>query len=155
MRDLLTLVFLLLLCPAVSAISGAVTSPSAGTWYQTLLKPWINSADRVFAPVRTTLYLLIALTGWRVWRTTRSPNRRAALVAFNVQLGLNLVWSFFSFGFYWIGLASIEIAGLLLAIALATAVFWHVDPLAGALFFPYLLSVAYATLPNVVVWGVN
>ena len=55
-----------LLCLAVSALGGLATSSSVGTWYQTLAKPSLNPPDWVFAPVWTTLYIFMAIAGWRV-----------------------------------------------------------------------------------------
>lgn len=44
---------------------------------------------------------------------------------------------------------------LLLAIVANTVLFWRIDRLAGALFVPYALWVAYATLPNASLWRLN
>ena len=59
----------LLLCLGVSALGGLATSTSVGTWYQTLTKPSFNPPDWVFAQVWTTLFVRMAIAGWRVWRT--------------------------------------------------------------------------------------
>lgn len=137
-QDWLGLAFFTLLCLAVSGIAGAVTSTSVSTWYQTLEKPPFNPPDWVFGPVWTTLYLFMAVAGWRVWRSPISAQRRVALAAFAVQLTLNLAWSFLFFGFRLVGVALVEIVGLLIAIAVTTARFRRIDRAAGALFVPYL-----------------
>jgi benzodiazapine receptor len=36
-------------------------------WYAALTKPWFNPPNWVFGPAWTTLYILIAIAGWRVW----------------------------------------------------------------------------------------
>ena len=151
---MLGLVVFVALCLAVSGIGGAVTATSVGTWYQTLQKPPFNPPDWVFAPVWTTLYVLMAIAGWRVWRA-RSEAGRRALSVFAIQLGLNLAWSFLFFGFQQIGLALVEVAVLLLAILATMALFWRIDRLAGALFLPYLIWVGYATLLNASLWQLN
>lgn len=153
-RDILGLVVFVVLCLVVSGIGGAVTATSVGTWYQTLEKPPFNPPDWVFAPVWTTLYVLMAIAGWRVWRARTKAGRRA-LAVFAIQLGLNLAWSFLFFGFQQIGLALVEVAVLLLAILATMALFWRIDRLAGALFLPYLLWVGYATLLNASLWRLN
>ncbi len=152
--DAVGLLMFLALCLGVSGIGGAVTATSVGTWYQTLEKPPFNPPDWVFAPVWTTLYVLMAISGWRVWRVKSDPSRRA-LAVFALQLGLNLAWSFLFFGLQQIGLALIEVAALLLAILLTTMLFWRIDRLAGLLFLPYLIWVAYATLLNASLWWLN
>ena len=154
-REWLGLAGFVLLCLGVSAIGGAVTSTTVGTWYQTLEKPAFNPPDWVFAPVWTALYLMMAVAAWRVWRAAPSPARRMALAAFGAQLALNLAWSFLFFGFRWIGVALAEIVVLLGAIGLTTSLFLRVDRPAALLFVPYLLWVAYATALNAALWLMN
>lgn len=154
-RDAVGLMLFLLLCLVVSGIGGAITASSVDTWYQTLEKPWFNPPDRVFAPVWTLLYIFMAIAGWRIWRTPRSPARFNALLLFAVQLVLNLVWSLLFFGFQQIGMAMVEIATLLIALVACIMVFSRVDRLAGALFVPYALWVAYASVLNFSLWLLN
>lgn len=154
-RDALGLGLFLIVCIAVSGIGGAITATSVGTWYQTLEKPSFNPPDWVFAPVWTALYVMMAIAGWRVWRRTRIAARWTALSVFAVQLALNLTWSLLFFGLQRIDLALAEIVILLLAIGVNTVMFWRIDRLAGALFVPYLLWVAYATALNAALWFLN
>ena len=152
--DILGLVAFILVCLAVSGLGGAITATSVGTWYQTLEKPVFNPPAWVFAPVWTTLYVLMAIAGWRVWRTKSGAGRRA-LAVFALQLSLNLAWSFLFFGFQQIGLALFDVVALFAAILLTTVLFWRVDRLAGALFLPYLLWVGFATVLNASLWLLN
>ncbi len=154
-RDVFALAVFLIVCLAVSGIGATITATSVGTWYQMLHKPPFNPPDWVFAPVWTTLYVLMAIAGWRVWR--RAPLRitRKALTVFAAQLALNLSWSVIFFGLQQIGLALVEIIILLLAIIANTILFWRVDRWAGALFVPYVLWVAFATVLNASLWLLN
>lgn len=154
-RDTIGFAVFLALCLAVSAIGGAATASSVGTWYQTLAKPAFNPPNWIFAPVWTALYFMMAVAGWRVWR--RDGLRRAgwALSLFALQLVLNLAWSILFFGMRSIGAALIEIVVLLLAILATTAVFWQRDRLAGMLFVPYAGWVAFATVLNAALWRLN
>lgn len=145
----------LAVCLGVSGIGGAITATSVGDWYQSLQKPPFNPPDWVFAPVWTTLYVLMAVAGWRVWRGAQPEAGRKALLVFALQLGLNLAWSFLFFGLQRIDLALVEVVILLLAIVANTILFWRIDRLAGALFVPYVLWVAYATLLNASLWRLN
>ncbi len=154
-RDLLGLAGFAALCAAVSAIGGAVTATSVGTWYQGLEKPAFNPPDWVFPVVWTALFAMIAVAGWRAWRSAPLAATRLALAVYIVQLALNIGWSVLFFGFRQIGLALAEILVLLPAIAANAALFWRLDRWAGALLVPYLLWVGYATVLTAALWVLN
>lgn len=154
-RDLTALALFVIVCLAVAAAGGAITADSVDTWYPTLVKPPFNPPDWVFAPVWTTLYICMAVAAWRVWRTPASRARRDALLLFAVQLVLNLAWSALFFGLQRVGAASIEIVVLLIAIAATGLAFRRIDRLAGLLFVPYLLWVAFASALTFSIWWLN
>jgi tryptophan-rich sensory protein len=153
--SLAALAVFVVLCLAVAAVGGAVTGTSVGTWYAGLAKPPFNPPDWVFGPVWTVLYLMIAVAGWRVWRRRGEGDARLALGAWGLQLALNLGWSLVFFGARMIGLALVEIVLLLATIAFTAMRFWRIDPLAGALFAPYVLWVGFATMLNAALWWLN
>lgn len=154
-EDLLGLLGFLMACFAVSALGGLITSSSVGSWYQTLAKPSFNPPDWLFAPVWTALYLMMAVAGWRVWRRVGWRDGGPALIAFAVQLALNLGWSAVFFGLRLPGPALTVIVLLLAAIAVTTRLFWRADRLAGALLLPYIAWVAFASLLNTSIWLLN
>ena len=154
-QDVLALTGFVLLCLVVSGLGGLATTTGVDDWYRTLVKPGFNPPDWIFAPVWTVLYLMMAVAAWRVWRTAATVDRRRALAAFGVQLGLNLLWSILFFGLQQIGLALFEISLLLLAIAVCVVLFWRVERLAGQLLVPYLLWVAFAMTLNLSLWLLN
>lgn len=149
-RDLTGLAAFLILCFAVSAVGGAITASSVGTWYQGLAKPAFNPPDWIFAPVWTALYVMIAVAGWRVWRRGGYRESRGALRLFLYigQLVLNVGWSLLFFGFRLPGAALVEII-VLLATVVATGVsFRRSDVWAAVLFAPYAAWVAFAATLN-------
>ena len=154
-QELFALAGFVVVCLVVSGLGGLATSTSVGNWYQTLEKPPFNPPDWIFAPVWTTLYVLMAVAGWRVWRLPSSLGRKLALVAFGSQLALNLLWSFLFFGLRNIGLGLIEILILLGSIMVTTVVFWRLDRPAGALFLSYVAWVAFAATLNASLWLLN
>jgi len=154
-RDTLGFVAFLAICLAVSALGGAATATSVGSWYPLLVKPSFNPPNWVFAPVWTTLFFMMAIAAWRVWRRDGLRKARRALTLFGVQLALNLAWSILFFGLRWIGAALLEICVLLLAILATMAVFWRRDRLAGMLFVPYAGWVAFAAVLNGALWWLN
>ena len=151
-RGTLGFVVILALCLGVSAVGGAVTASSVGSWYPTLAKPAFNPPNWIFAPVWTVLYFMMAIAAWRIWR--RGGGSRA-LSLFALQLALNLAWSIIFFGMHAVGAALLEIAVLLLAILATTVVFWRSDRMAGMLFVPYAAWVAFAAILNAAIWQLN
>lgn len=154
-RDIVGLIVFLAACLGVSAAGGAVTANSVGTWYQTLQKPPFNPPDWVFAPVWTTLYVLMAIAAWRVWRRQGLGGASRALALFALQLALNFAWSVLFFGLRLIGPALAEIALLFVAIVATAMAFWRHDRLASLLLIPYAAWVAFAILLNAALWRLN
>ena len=154
-QEALGLIVFLTTCLAVSAIGGLATASSVGDWYVTLNKPTFNPPSWVFAPVWTTLYVLMAIAGWRVWRSAGSAARRWPLIVFGTQLALNLLWSFLFFGLQQIGLALLDILLLLIAISVNTVLFWRIDSIAGWFFVSYVLWVVFASVLNLALWLLN
>ena len=141
---------------AVGAIGGFATASSVTTWYRSLAKPAFNPPDAVFAPVWTTLYVVMAIAAWRVWRADSAGRRRdTALILYAVQLILNLAWSLIFFGLRQTAIALVEVAVLWIAV-LATAVsFWRVDRPAGLAMIPYAAWVTFASVLNFEIWRLN
>ena len=153
--DLFGLFVFVTLCLLVSAAGGAVTATSVDTWYKALAKPTFNPPDWVFAPVWTTLYFLMGVSGWRIWRRRTSRATRGALAVFGLQLLFNFAWSVLFFGFQRIDLALIDIVILFVAIVANMILFWRIERLATLLLVPYVAWVAFAIVLNVSIWLLN
>ena len=137
---------------------GGLFNPGRGAtreWYGALEKPSFNPPDFVFAPVWTTLYVLIAISGYRVWASDAGRERTRALALWGAQLTLNAAWSPLFFGAKKPALALADIVGMLVAIASYTAVARKVDKPAAWLMSPYLAWVAFAALLNAEIVRLN
>jgi tryptophan-rich sensory protein len=152
-QSVAVLVGFLALALGVGVFAGLVTEPNVLTWYPALAKPSFNPPNWLFAPVWTTLYILMAVAGWRVWRVTDFDSR--ALLFWVTQLVLNFAWSFIFFGAHEIGLALIEIAMLWLMVLLTMLAFFRIDRIAGWLFVPYLAWVSFAAALNGAIHHLN
>ena len=150
--DVVVLIGLLILCYGVAAIGGAITATTVESWYPSLPKPPLTPPSAVFAPVWLTLYGMMAVAAWRVYRRRRRADVATALALFIVQLVFNLAWPILFFGLRWIEGALVVIVVLLGLLAVITPKFWRVDWRAGALFTPYLLWVGFATYLNAGIW---
>lgn len=144
-------------CLCVGYFSGIITKESITTWYPTLIKPSFNPPNWVFAPVWTTLYILMGVAAGVVWNKMESDriNVRKGLQFFTIQLGLNLLWSFLFFGLKNPLLALIELTLLWLMIYETFMVFKRVDKMAAILLIPYLAWVSFAGILNAAIFWLN
>lgn len=153
--SLLGLFGFVVVCIGVSWIAAWATSTSVGSWYPTLSKPDFTPPDEAFAPVWLTLYILMALAGWRVWRKAGFAGAGGALSLFAIQLVLNLLWPVLFFGLQQIEWALLDIGLLWLAIAATAIAFWRTDAFAAVLLLPYLAWVSFAAVLNYEIWRLN
>ncbi len=143
------IVFLILSSGAAAA--GFFFPP--GPWYDTLDRPAFAPPNWVFGPVWTTLYILIGVAGWLVWRRVGWRSRLVTL--WLVQMGLNALWTPLFFGLNLLGLALVEMALLWIAIAACVMSFYRVSPIASWLMMPYLAWVTFAFILNLGFWWLN
>jgi translocator protein len=153
--DLIALAFFVAFCLAIGALGGAVVATSVDTWYADLAKPPFTPPDRVFGPIWTALYLLMAIAAWRVWRAADRDTRRGPLTLFALQLALTLGWTVVFFGLEKIGAALATIVVLDVGVVVTTLAFRPIDRWAGLLMLPYLAWVAFATVLNIAIWRLN
>ena len=153
-KQLLGLLGWLLICFVASAI-GAIASIQAESFYQQLTQPTWAPPAWVFGPVWTTLYAMMAVSAWLVWRVDGFRANSTALTLFLIQLALNSLWSWLFFAWH-LGTASfIDIIFLWSLIVLTMLAFWRVRPLAGLILVPYLLWVSFAAILNYSIWQLN
>lgn len=153
MSDIASLVIALAACFGAAGIGGLATSRGLRDWYPRLAKPSWNPPDRVFGPVWTVLYVLMAVAVWLVWRVRDEHDVTIALLWFTAQLALNVGWSVAFFG-----LRS-PVGGLLVIVMLwwcIAATIFAFAPLsapAAAMLVPYLAWVTFAAALNGAIAG--
>ena len=141
---------------AVGAMGALFTAQAIPAWYSTLVKPALNPPAWIFGPVWTTLYALMGIAAFLVWREgTQRRDVRVALGVFAAQLVLNAAWSVIFFGMHSPGVALADIALLWLAIVATMYAFARVSRAAAWLLAPYLLWVSFATYLNYSIWVLN
>ncbi len=124
-------------------------------WFETLNKPSWNPPSWLFGPVWTTLYAMMAVAAWLVWRHGGWKSQRVALGLFVLQWALNAAWTPLFFGMQRPDLALIDIVLLWLAITATIVAFWRVSTLASVLLLPYLAWVSFAAFLNFTIWRMN
>jgi tryptophan-rich sensory protein len=149
------LVVSILLPLGVGAIAGMFTSSAVPEWYATLNRPSFNPPNGLFGPVWTTLYTLMGISLFLIWKQIVSKERNIAIFVFFLQLALNFCWSFIFFYFNMIGLALIEIILLWISIVIMLVLFFKIKPIAAYINIPYLLWVTFATILNASYYFLN
>ncbi|MFM9152624.1 MAG: TspO/MBR family protein [Methylocystis sp.] len=122
------------------------TLPNLAQWYALLIRPPFTPPNWLFGPVWSLLYILMALSFFRIIRLDRiTPLRRFAISIFLSQILLNACWSFAFFS------AHNPFAGLLIILPLEALILSNIiivnklDPIAARCLWPYAAWVAYAS----------
>lgn len=149
-----TLIGLLILTLGIGGLGSMATMSEIPTWYAQLRKPAFNPPNWIFGPVWTTLYILMAVSIWRVWRSPHADALKTK-VAFFLMLLLNAAWSPAFFALHRPDLALGIIYFYVGALALLIRYLWRQDRLAAALQFPHLAWVLFATALNSAIASLN
>lgn len=151
------LIVAIVICEGVGIISGLLSRSEMNTWFATLAKPSWNPPAYLFGPVWTTLYLLMGVSLWIIWKsdTIAIKKKRNAINIFAVQLFLNFWWSILFFKLHQPGLAFIDILLMLITILLTIYQFFKISKLAAWLLVPYISWVIFASVLNYTIWKMN
>ncbi len=157
MNKVFRIIVVVFICLIVGYVSGMVTRSSITTWYPTLIKPSFNPPNWVFAPVWTSLYIMMGIAAGLVWNQIASNKELVikALQFFAFQLVLNALWSYLFFGLHNLMLASIEVVLLWLLIFETYTQFTKINKIAGYLLLPYLAWVSFASILTFSIWWLN
>ena len=132
---------------------GAIASVDAASFYAQLSRPPWAPPAWVFAPVWSTLYALMGIAAWLVWRS--GGDNKLALRLFGAQLFSNALWSWLFFAWHSGALAAGDVLVLLALIAATVAAFWRANRLAALLLLPYFVWVSFASVLTWAVWKSN
>lgn len=146
--NIVKLILSLIIPLSVGAVAGMFTSQAVPAWYASLNRPSFSPPNWVFGPVWTSLYILLGISFFLIWKESPSQQRNRAIIVFASQMLLNFAWSFIFFYFNMIGIALLEIILLWVNIAVMIYLFYKLKPLAAYLNIPYLLWVSFATILN-------
>ena len=153
--DIFKLAASIALCQLAGFVGSLFTTPAIPTWYQTLNKPFFTPPNWIFSPVWISLYILMGISLFFVWRRSEHPRFKTALIFFFIQLILNILWSVAFFGLRSPLLGLTDIVLLWIAILFTIMNFFKVSRFAGILLLPYFLWVSFATVLNFSLWILN
>lgn len=150
------LIIAIIISELAGIIGSIFTTPSIDGWYAGIVKPTINPPAWIFGPVWTTLFVLMGISAFLIWKTgLNRKDVKIALSIFIVQLILNTLWSIIFFGLHSPGGALIEIIFLWLAILGTIVSFAKISKPAAWLLLPYILWVSFAMYLNYAIWVLN
>ena len=155
-KDIAKLLISVLACQCAGFIGSIFTTPSIPIWYATLQKPLFTPPSWLFAPAWITLYLLMGISAFIIWRRGVDNRRvRGALIIFLIQLILNSLWSIVFFGLKSPLYGVVVIIVLWIAILFTILKFFKLSTVAGGLLLPYILWVSFAAVLNISIWVLN
>ena len=139
-------ILFLLITFSASFIGGLASISFKEPWYSQLIKSNYNPPDWIFAPVWTTLYLMMTLAIWFYWH---SKNREMnTIYIYFIHIVFNTTWSIVFFGLHQILLALIVLMILIILIIILILRFKRVNYVSSYLMIPYLLWSCYALFLN-------
>jgi tryptophan-rich sensory protein len=153
---MIKLIIAILIPLIIGAISGFFTSEAVTGWYAAIQKPSFNPPNGIFAPVWTTLYIMMGIALYLVWKQERNTKIwRQALFLFGLQLFLNFCWSLIFFKLEQPGWALVEMVCLWISILLTIIWFSKLSKVSTWLLVPYICWVSFAALLNYEIWRLN
>jgi len=155
-NEFLLLFASIIICQLAGVFGSLFTTPSIPLWYASINKPSFNPPNWIFAPVWTTLFLLMGIALFLIWRKGfKEKDIKIAFSVFIFQLVLNVLWSFLFFGLQSPFAAFIEIIFLWIAILITIILFLRISWVASILLIPYMLWVSFASVLNFAIWRLN
>ena len=148
----LSLFLILLITFIASAIGGFTTASFKEPWYSEIILSSFNPPSWVFAPVWTTLYIMMSISIWKIWINVFDLK---LLKLYFIHLFFNGTWSIIFFGFHQIGLALINLVIIIFFIILLMKKYLSRDKVSFYLMIPYLLWSSYALILNVSIFILN
>ena len=148
----LSLFLILLITFLASAIGGFTTTSFKEPWYSQIILPSFSPPSWVFAPVWTTLYIMMSVAIWKIWINSFDLK---ILKLYFIHLFFNGTWSIVFFGFHQIGLALINLIVILVFIIMLMKKYLIRDRFSFYLMIHYFLWSSYALILNSSIFLLN
>ena len=142
----LSFVLFFIITFSASFIGGFVTVSLKEPWYSQLVKSNFNPPEWIFAPVWTTLYLMMTLAIWFFWHSNKRDMNTVYI--YFIHIVFNTTWSIVFFGLHQILLALLVLLILIFLIIILIIRFKRVNLASYYLMIPYLLWTFYALFLN-------
>ena len=145
-NKILSFILFALITYSASVIGSIATIEFKEPWYSLLSKPTFNPPSWIFAPVWTTLYLMMTIAVWIFWHN-KNRDMNTVYIYF-IHLIFNTTWSIVFFVFHKLILALIVLFILISLITVLLFRFRRVNMVSFYMMIPYLLWCCYALILN-------
>ena len=145
-------IIILLITFAAPAIGSYATSTFKEPWYSEIILPSFNPPSWVFAPIWSSLYLMMSLAIWKIW--INNFNIKLLKIYF-VHIFFNSTWTIIFFGFHQIGLALLNLIIILIFILILMKEYFKKDKISFYLMVPYISWSSYALVLNTAIFLLN
>ncbi len=146
-KEHIVLIIFVAICLGAGGVGSIFTTSPIPTWYATLVKPSFSPPNWIFAPVWTTLYILMGLAAYLIWQK-KTKETKSLLYLFWSHLAVNVCWSYIFFDLKNLQLSLFWIIFLLFLIAVLTYKYLKIKKTASLLMVPYLAWVSFAAFLN-------
>jgi tryptophan-rich sensory protein len=178
-NNLIKLFASIIICELAGVVGSIFTVQEINKWYSILKKPSFNPPSWIFAPVWTTIFVLMGIALYLVWdkkfaiknelkfKQKKPINKLSKkflngrwqkaniILIFAVQLILNVFWSVIFFGAHATGWAFFELLMLWVAVVFTIINFYRVSKISAWLLAPYILWISFAGILNFAIWILN
>ena len=152
-NKILTFIIFLIVTFSASLIGGFATLNYKEPWYSLLNKPIFNPPDWIFAPVWTTLYLMMTFAIWLFWYSKNKDINTINI--YLIQIVINTTWSIVFFVFHQILFSIFVLILLIILIIILIKKFSKVNLISSYLMIPYLLWCCFALVLNLSIYLIN
>ena len=123
-------------------------------WYRYLEKPPLTPPNYIFGPIWAILYLMIAISFWKIW-INNSNKKKSAYGFFFLQIFFNVSWTFCFFYLQNPLLGLLDIILLDIFIIFTLIYFVKISVFSAIMLIPYTFWTLYASYLNLGFWILN
>ncbi len=148
----LSFIIILIITFIAPALGSYTTSAFKEPWYSEIILPSFNPPSWVFAPVWSSLYLMMTIAIWKIWKETFDNK---LLKLYFIHLFFNSTWTVVFFVFHQIGLALLNLIIILIFIIILMKKYLNKDKISFCLMIPYVSWSGYALVLNTSIFFLN
>lgn len=151
-KDYLSLFLWITFFLIIGSLIGTSTQSQIQDWYILLNRSPLTPPNYAFSIAWSILYIMIATSGWMIWRSHFFPQLSFMKSLFIIQLLLNWSWTPIFFHYHLLGWSLICISTILILVGLLIALGMRTMIKVSLILTPYWLWLAFASYLNFYIW---